>query len=95
MQPVAPLCGVQQAAVHRSIERLSPQLALTPPHRRHPPDTVLIVDGTLVPTRDHAVAAPANNYRYAANVQVIIDVDTCLIVAVGAPPPGHHNDGTT
>ncbi len=94
MRQVAPLCGVQQAAVHRIIDRLSPHLALTPTHRRHPPDTVLIVDGTLVPSRDHAVAAPAKNYRYSANVQVIIDADTCLIVAVGDPRPGNHNDCT-
>lgn len=94
MRQVAPLFGVQQAAVHRIIDRLSPHLALTPTHRRHAPDTVLIVDGTLVPTCDHAVATPAKNYRYSANVQVIIDADTCLIVAVGDPRPGNHNDCT-
>ena len=27
-------------------------------------------------------------------MQVIIDADTCLIVAVGDPWPGNHNDGT-
>lgn len=94
MRQVPPLVGVQQAAVHRSIDRLSPQLALTSTHRRHAPDTVLIVAGTLVPTRDHTVAASAKNYHYSANVQVIIDADTCLIVAVDDPRPGNHNDGT-
>src|SRR5512135_740795 len=92
MRQVAPLFGLQQAAVHRIIDRLGPHPTLTPGNRRHAPGTVLIVDGTLVPARDHAVAAPAKNYRYSANVQVIIDADTRLVVAVGDPRPGNHND---
>lgn len=94
MRQVAPLFGIKQAAVHRIIDRLGPHLALTLVNRRHTPDTVLIVDGTLVPARDHAVAAPAKNYRYSANVQVIIDADTRLVVAVGDPQPGNRNDCT-
>ncbi len=33
---------------------------------------MLIVDGTLVPTRDHTVAKQSKNYRYATNHQVVI-----------------------
>jgi hypothetical protein len=94
MRQVAPLFGIKQAAVHRIIERLAPFLALAPVGRRHSPDRVLIVDGTLVPTRDHQVAAPSKNYRYSVNVQVIIDADTQLVVAVGDPKPGNRNDCT-
>ncbi|MFJ6636254.1 transposase [Streptomyces sp. NPDC091376] len=46
-------------------------------------DTVLIVDGTLVPTRDHQVAEQSKNYRYSTNHRVVIDADTRLVVAVG------------
>jgi hypothetical protein len=53
---------------------------------------VLIVDGTLVPTRDHAVAEQSKNYRYSTNHQVVIDADTRLVVAVGRPLPGNRND---
>jgi len=53
---------------------------------------VLIVDGTLVPTRDHTVAAPSKNYRYSTNLQVVIDADTRLVVAVGDPQGGNRND---
>jgi hypothetical protein len=49
----------------------------------------LIVDGTLVPTRDHMVAEQSENYRSATNHQVVIDADTRLDVAVGRPPPGN------
>jgi hypothetical protein len=92
MRQLAPLFGIKTAAVHRIIDRLGPHLAVEPARRRHAPDTVLIVDGTLVPTRDHAVAAQSKNYRYSANVQVIIDADTRLVIAVGDPQPGNRND---
>jgi hypothetical protein len=53
---------------------------------------VLIVDGTLVPTRDHTIAEQSKNYRYSTNHQVVIDADTRLVVAVGRPLPGNRND---
>src|SRR5690348_10595704 len=52
----------------------------------------LIVDGTLVPTRDHRLAMPSKNYRYSANLQVAIDANTRLVVALGEPQPGNRND---
>ena len=54
----------------------------------------MIVDGTLVPTRDRTVSARSKNYRYSANVQVIVDADTRLVVAAGDPQPGNRNDCT-
>ncbi len=53
---------------------------------------MLIVDGTLVPTRDHTVAEQSKNYRYSTNHQVVIDADTRLVVVVGRPVPGNRND---
>ena len=53
---------------------------------------MLIVDGTLVPTHDRTVSASAKNYRYSANMQVVIDANTRLTVAVGRPTPGNRND---
>ena len=47
-----------------------------------------IVDGTLVPTRDHRPAARSKNYRYPANVQIAIDADTRLVIVTGEPQPG-------
>ena len=55
---------------------------------------MLIVDGALVPTRDHQVAEQSKNYRYSTNQQVVIDADTRLVVAVGRPVPGNRNDCT-
>ncbi len=60
--------------------------------KRFRKDTVLIVDGTLVPTRSHTVAEQSRNHPYSANHQVDTDTDTRLVVAVGQPVAGDRND---
>ena len=40
------------------------------------------------------MAASSKNYRTSVNMQVLIDADTRLVVAVGQPTPGNHNDCT-
>ena len=91
LRQLAPLFGVSKSAADRIINRLGPMLALRP-RRRFRKDTVLIVDGTLVPTRDHTVAEQSKNYRYSTNHQVVLDADTRTVVAVGRPLPGNRND---
>lgn len=91
LRQLAPLFGVSKSAADRIIDHLGPKLALQP-RKRFAKDTVLIVDGTLVPTRDHTVAEQSKNYRYSTNHQVVIDADTRLVVVVGRPLPGNRND---
>ncbi len=91
LRQLAPLFRVSKSAADRIVTHLGPALALQP-RRRFRKETVLIVDGTLVPTRDRTVAAPSKNYRYSTNHQVVIDADTRLVVAVGKPLPGNRND---
>ncbi|MET9372233.1 transposase [Streptomyces griseoflavus] len=93
LRQLAPLFGVSKSTAGRVITHLGPLLALRP-CKRFAKDTVLIVDGTLVPTRDHQVAEQSKNYRYSTNYQVVIDADTRLVVAVGRPLPGNRNDCT-
>jgi hypothetical protein len=45
------------------MDTVGPLLALAP-IRRRPKDQVAIVDGTLIPTRDHRLAAQSKNYRF-------------------------------
>jgi len=94
LRQLAPLFGVSKSAADWIIDHTAPLLALQQ-RRRFRKDTVLIVDGTLVPTRDHDVAEQAKNYRYSTNHQVVIDADTRLIVAVGRPVPGNRHDSRT
>lgn len=91
MSQLAPLFGVSKSAADRIINHLGPMLALQP-RKRFAKNTVLIVDSTLVPTRDHAVATQSKNYRYSTNHQVVIDADTRLVVVVGRPLPGNRNN---
>jgi hypothetical protein len=91
LRQLAPLFGISKSAADRVVDHLGPLLALQP-RKRFRRDTVLIVDGTLVPTRDHTVAAQSKNYRYSTNHQVVIDADTRLVVTVGRPVPGNRND---
>lgn len=89
MRQLAPLFGVSPATVCRVIQRLGPLLALEPV--RAPQDAterLWIVDGTLIPVRDRRVGTSSRNYRFSANVQVIVDADTRLVVAPARPVPG-------
>ncbi|MFD7454128.1 transposase [Kitasatospora sp. NPDC059827] len=91
LRQLAPLFGISKSAADRVVDHLGPLLALKQRQRFHK-DAVLIVDGTLVPTRDHSIAEKSKNYRYSTNHQVVIDADTRLVVAIGHPVPGNRND---
>ncbi|MFI1523705.1 transposase family protein [Kitasatospora cineracea] len=72
LRQLAPLFGVSKPAADRIIDHVGPLLALKPRHRFRK-DTALIVDGTLVPTRDRTIAEKSKNYRYSTNHQVVAD----------------------
>ena len=91
MRQLASLFGISKSAADRIIDQLGPLIAFQP-RRRFAKDTVLVVDGTLVPTRDHSITEQSKNYRYSTNHQVAIDADTRLVVVVGEPLPGNRND---
>ncbi|UGT64910.1 transposase [Nocardia asteroides] len=91
MRQLAAVFGTSKSAAARVIDDLGPALTVRP-RTRFPRGTVLIVDGTLVPTRDHSIAAQSKNYRYSTNHQVVINADTELVVALGRPLPGNRND---
>jgi hypothetical protein len=63
---------VSKSVADRITDHVAPLLALKL-RRRFREDAVLIVDGTLVPTRDRAVAEQSKNHRYSTNHQVVID----------------------
>ncbi|MGW6014299.1 transposase family protein [Streptomyces sp. NPDC055210] len=89
MRQLGPLFGVSSSTVCRVIRRLGPLLALEPLARpAHAADRLWIVDGTLVPVRDRTIGASSRNYRFSANVQVIVDADTRLVIAAARPAPG-------
>ena len=95
LRQLAPLSGISKSAADRIINRIAPLLVLRP-RRRFRKDTVLIVDGTLVPTRDHAVAEQSRNYRYSTNptryphrYKPIADT-SCTVTGLRCRGPGLH-----
>ncbi len=93
MRQLAPLFGISPVTVCRVIHRLRPLLALgAAPRPVADVDWLWIVDGTLIPVRDRSVAASSRNYRFSANVQVIIDADSRLVIASARPAPGNKAD---
>jgi hypothetical protein len=90
LRQLAPLFGISKSSADRIIDHIGPLLALKQRQRFHA-GTVLIVDGTLVPTRDHSITERSKNYRYSTNHQVVVDADTRLVVAVGRRVPGNRN----
>lgn len=71
-------------------QRRGPLLALEPAGApQDATERLWIVDGTLIPVRDRMVGGTfSRNYRFSANVQVIANADTSLVVAAARPVPG-------
>lgn len=91
--PARPAVRRSPATDCRVIQRLRPILAIEPaPRPVADVERLWIVDGTLVPVRDRTVAASSRNYRFSANVQVIIDADSRLVIASARPVPGNKAD---
>ena len=83
VRELAAVYAISRSMAHRIVvdmtARLAGSLAATVDlDRRHS----WIVDGTLVPTRDHRHAAKSKNYRYSCNAQILVRRSDLHIVAV-------------
>jgi hypothetical protein len=93
MREVGALCSMSKSQVHRIIADLTPRLGAllaspTAIDRRR----TWVLDGTLVPTRDHSTAAKSKNYRWSCNAQVLVHAPDLQVVALAAGGPGNRND---
>ena len=85
--------AISKSAAHRIVSTMTPRLAALgaqdyPTDRRES----WVVDGTLIPTRDHRRAARSKNYRWSCNAQILIRRRDLRIVATTAGGPGNRND---
>jgi hypothetical protein len=85
--------AISKSAAHRIVSTMTPRLAALPTQNR-PRDRreSWVVDGTLVPTRDHRCAARSKNDRWSCNAQVVVRRRDLRIVAITAGGPGNRND---
>ena len=93
LREVGALFGISKSTAHRIIATLTPQLAaLAASNPLHDRRESWVVDGTLIPTRDHSHAAKSKNYRWSCNAQILIRRRDLRIVATIAGGPGNRND---
>lgn len=93
LREIGALYAMSRSQVHRIIADLTPRLAaLMAAASDHDRRRTWIVDGTLVPTRDHSTAAKSKNYRWSCNAQVLVRATDLHVVAVVAGGPGNRND---
>lgn len=92
MRELAAAFQISKSTVHRIVASMTPRLAALqqdPPRDRR---WSWVIDGTLIPTRDHRVAARSKNYRWSCNAQVLIRRRDLRIIAAHAGGPGNRND---
>lgn len=51
-----------------------------------------VVDGTLVPTRDHAIAAKSKNHGWSCYAQILARRGDLYVIAIAGGGPGNRND---
>src|SRR5215210_4025619 len=85
--------AISKSAAHRIVTTITPRLAAlfgeTRPRDRR---DSWVIDGTLIPTRDHRCAARSKNYRWSCNAQILVRRRDLRIIATVAGGPGNRND---
>ena len=92
VRELAAVVGISKSTAHRILAAVTPHLAtlLGPPPSDRRGSWVL--DGTLIPTRDHRRAARSKNYRWSCNAQVLIRRRDRRALAIGTGGPGNRNN---
>lgn len=89
---LAACASIPPSTAHRIVAALTPMLASLLPSPPRDRRLSWIVDGTLIPTRDHRCATKSKNCRSSCNAQILIQQRDLRIVATSAGGPGHRND---
>ena len=93
IRELAAVFAISKSQAHRIVADLTRRLAALLDHtidrdRRWS----WVVDGTLIPTRDHVAAAKSKNYRWSTNAQLLVRRADLRVIAVAAGGPGNRND---
>jgi hypothetical protein len=92
LRELAACMDLSRSSVHRIIATITPQLARLAHHTRSDRRESWVVDGTLIPTRDHATAARSKNYRWSCNAQILVRRRDLRIIATHTGGPGNRTD---
>ena len=89
---LAAVFSLSKSQVHRIVAELTRRIAALDLTTTFDRRRTWIVDGTLIPTRDHHAAAKSKNYRWSCNAQILVSRNDLRIIAIGPPGPGNRND---
>ena len=89
---LAAVGGTTKSTAHRIVAALLPRLAALARSLHNDRRWTWIVDGTLIPTRDHSRAAKSKNYRWSCNAQVLVRRADLHVIATSTGGPGNRND---
>jgi len=93
IRELAACFGVSKSSAHRILAKLVSRLAaLAIRDNIRDRRASWVVDGTLIPTRDHTCAARSKNYRWSCNAQILIRRNDLRVIASTAGGPGNRND---
>lgn len=92
LRELALLFGISKSQAHRVVASLVSKLSAIFPTATIDRRWACVVDGSLVPTRDHTAAAKSKNYRWSCNIQVLVRRRDLRVLAVSGGGPGNRND---
>lgn len=93
IRELAAVFRLSKSSAHRIVAAMVPRLAmLASSTTHHDRRWSWIVDGTLIPTRDHRYAAKSKNYRWSCNAQVLVRRRDLRVIAASAAGAGNRND---
>src|SRR5215467_12861751 len=72
VRELAAIFQVSKSTAHRIVSTLTPRLAALSGEVVIDRRAAWVLDGTLVPTRDHVRAARSKNYRWSCNAQLLV-----------------------
>jgi hypothetical protein len=93
VRELAAAFAITKSTAHRVVSTMTPQLAaLADKDRLQDRRDSWVVDGTLIPTRDHRHAARSKNDRWSCNAQILVRRRDLRVIATSAGGPGNRND---
>lgn len=92
LRELAAILQISKSSAHRILATITPRLAALAVDVKADRRWSWIVDGTLIPTRDHAGAAKSKNYRWSCNAQLLVPRRDLRVVAISGGGPGNRND---
>jgi AraC-like DNA-binding protein len=93
VRELAAVFGISRSQTHRIVADITSRLATLLDQTVHRDRRwSWVVDGTLIPTRDHSTAAKSKNHRWSCNAQVLVRRFDLRVMDIAGGGPGNRND---